>query len=68
MANTEKKVTIRLPKTRAEQEDVFVSVNDRTWLIRRGEEVSVPECVAKLLQNRERAMETALKFEQSTAK
>lgn len=68
MANAEKKVTIRLPKTRAEQEDVFVSVNDRTWLIRRGEEVSVPECVAKLLRNRERALELALKFEQSTAK
>lgn len=64
----EKKVTIRLPKTRAEQEDVFVSVNSRTWLIRRGEEVSVPECVAKLLKNRETAMDAALKYEHSTAK
>ena len=40
-----------------------MSVNARTWLIRRGETVKVPECVAKLLQNRELALDAALAFE-----
>lgn len=59
----EKTVSLRLPKSRNEQEDLFVSVNARTWLIRRGETVKVPECVAKLLQNRELALDAALAFE-----
>ena len=36
--------------------DQFVSVNDRTWLIRRGEEVEVPECVYEVLRERDRAV------------
>ena len=32
----EKMVSIRLPLTRTEKDDVFVSVNNRTWLIKRG--------------------------------
>lgn len=59
----EKQVTLRLPKSRSEQEDVFVSINSRNWLIRRGEAVTVPQCVATLLQNRELALEAALAFE-----
>ena len=59
----EKQVTLRLPKSRSEQEDVYVSVNARNWLIRRGETVRVPRCVAKLLQNRELALEAALAYE-----
>ena len=35
----EKTVKIRIPRTKADQEDVFVSVNMRTWLIKRGVEV-----------------------------
>ena len=61
----EKLVSLRLPKSRNEQEDVFVSVNARTWLIRRGETVQVPQCVAKLLQNRELALDAALAYEKS---
>ena len=32
----EKMVTIKLPRERKDQEDVFVSVNMRTWQIKRG--------------------------------
>lgn len=62
-AKGEKLVKIRLPKERRDQEDVFVSVNERTWLIKRGVEVEVPECVAEVLQNRERMLETIMAFE-----
>ena len=44
----EKRVTIRLPLTREQREDVFVGINGKTWLIKRGEEVSVPWTVAKV--------------------
>ena len=59
----EKKVKIRLPKERRDQEDVFVSVNERSWLIRRGVEVEVPLCVAEVLRDRERMLETIMAFE-----
>ena len=65
--NGEKLVRIRLPKERRDQEDVFVGVNERTWLIRRGVEVEVPECVAEVLENREMMLETIMEFE-STAR
>ena len=50
---TEKKVKIRLPVTRDQNDDVFVSVNERTWLIKRGVEVEVPECVVEVLNRSE---------------
>lgn len=64
----EKKVRIRIPKTRSETEDVYVSVNNRNWLIQRGVEVEVPECVAEVLRNSELAEEAALKFIEQNAK
>ena len=59
----EKKVKIKLPRERRDQEDVFVGVNERTWLIRRGVEVEVPLCVAEVLRSRELMMETIMAFE-----
>ncbi len=61
-------VTIRLPKTRELQEDVFVSVNQRTWLIRRGETVEVPTCVAEVLRHSETMAERALAFDSRVSK
>ena len=65
MAVTKKEqtVTIRLPKTRELQEDVFVSVNQRSWLIKRGESVEVPGCVAEVLRHSEEMAEIALAFD-----
>lgn len=60
----EKLVTIRIPKSRDEEGDVFVSVNDRTWLIQRGVSVEVPECVLEVLQAREERIDAAISYEQ----
>jgi hypothetical protein len=47
----EKMVTIKLPRDReGKKGDQFVSVNERTWLIKRGVEVEVPECAAEVLR------------------
>lgn len=47
----EKLVKIKLFKDSYKyKDDVFVSVNNRNWLIQRGVEVEVPECVAEVLE------------------
>ena len=56
-APKEKMVTIRIPRFKANQEDVFVSVNERTWIVKRGVEVEVPECVAEVIRHQEEMME-----------
>ena len=53
----EKLVKVKIPKVRANQEDVFVSVNERTWIVKRGVEVEVPECVAEVLQHQEEMLD-----------
>ena len=58
-----KTVTIRLPKTKELRDDVFVSVNQCSWLIRRGETVEVPACVAEVLQHSEDMAQEALAYE-----
>lgn len=58
----EKKVKLRIPRTKSENDDVYVSVNDRSWLIRRGEEVEVPECVAEVLLHQEQMLEEAYQY------
>ena len=64
----EKLVKVRIPKTKDNQGDVFVSVNDRTWLIQRGKEVDVPECVAEVLLHQQRMEEEALAFEEEASR
>lgn len=63
MAEKKNTVKIRLPKMRADQEDVFVSVNDYTCIIKRGVEVEVPVFVAEVLRHREEMLETIMDFE-----
>jgi hypothetical protein len=58
----EKMVKIRIPRDRKDEADVYVSVNEREWLIKRGVEVEVPECVAEVLRNQEIALEKADAF------
>jgi hypothetical protein len=62
-APKEKMVKIRIPRTRADQEDVPVWVNERSWLIKRGVEVEVPECVAEVLRHQEEMLENIMLFE-----
>ena len=62
-APKEKMVKIRIPRTKADQEDVPVWVNERSWLIKRGVEVEVPECVAEVLRHQEEMLENIMLFE-----
>ena len=64
MAEKKNTVKIRLPKMRADQEDVFVSVNDYTCIIKRGVEVEVPVFVAEVLRDREEMLEKIMEFEE----
>ena len=61
-AKVEELIKIRLPRSREEDEDVYVSVNDRSWLIKRGVTVEVPACVAEVLRHQEDALEKAYEF------
>lgn len=64
----EKLVKIRIPKTKENQDDVYVSVNDRNWQIKRGVEVEVPECVAEVLLLKEIMQEKALAYQEEASK
>lgn len=62
-APKQKMVKIRIPRTKADQEDVFVSVNNYTCIIKRGVEVEVPDYVAEVLQHQEEMLEKIMLFE-----
>lgn len=63
----EKMVKIKLPLSRTEKDDVPVAVNDRTWLIQRGVEVEVPECVVEVLKHQEEMLRQSMEFEEAHA-
>lgn len=59
---TEKKeaeVTIKLPRISNKSDVVYVSVGERSWRIKRGCEVSVPESAYEVLCNSELAEDRA---------
>ena len=60
-------VTVRIPRTKADQEDVFVSVNQRTYIIKRGVSVEVPDFVAEVLLHQEEMLEQIMLFESRNA-
>jgi hypothetical protein len=66
--NGPKMVKIRIPKTKELKEDVFVSVNFRTYQIQRGVEVEVPDFVAEVLQHKEEMLEEIMLFEEKVQK
>ena len=63
MAEKKNTVKVRLPKIRADQEDVFVSVNDYTCIVKRGVEVEVPVFVAEVLRHQEEMLEQIMQFQ-----
>ena len=65
MAEKTKTVTIRIPRVNPKQEDVFVSVNNYTCLVKRGVEVEVPDFVAEVLQHQEQMLEIIQQFEEA---
>lgn len=63
-----KMVKVRIPRTKKDQEDVFVSVNLNTYIIKRGVEVEVPDYVAEVLRHQEEMLEQIMEFESDHAK
>ncbi len=61
----EELISIRLPLTKELRDDVFVRVNHRTWLIKRGETVKVPACVVEVLEHADQATAESLQFQAS---
>lgn len=66
--SAEKMVKIKLPRIRDREEDVFVSINERTWMIKRGVEVEVPQCVASVIADSEAMEEEAYAFKSGVSK
>lgn len=75
MANTEAKtapkgekmVKIKLDLTRSEKDDVYVALNGKPYLIKRGVEVEVPEGVVEILKHKEEMLAQAIEFEAQAA-
>ena len=67
MSESKKKVTIRLPKIKGETDDVFVSVNNYTCVIKRGVEVEVPVFVKEVLDHQEEMLETIQAFQEKNS-
>ena len=66
-AKKPKTVKIKLPLTRTEKDDVYVAVNGRSYLIKRGEFVTVPASVAEILQHKEEMLTQAMEYEAQAA-
>lgn len=65
---TEKMVKVRVPRDKSRKEDsIFVSVNEKTYQVKVGEWVEVPESVAEVIQTSIDAMDEAYEKEAAIA-
>ena len=55
-------VTVILPRVSGKANAVFISVGERSWRIKRGCEVAIPECAYDVLRNAELAEDTATAY------
>ena len=58
--NEQVMVKVKVPRTKADQEDKFVSVNNYTCIIKRGEWVEVPDFVAEVLEHEEKMLDAIM--------
>ena len=56
-------VTINIPITRSEKDDVWVAVNGKSMQIKRGVDVEVPLCIAKALEHSQNMLIEAMEYE-----
>ena len=65
-----KRVTVRLPRLPGQNaiQEEFFSVNGKNYIIKRGETVDIPEEVAEVIRNGEKAEEYALHYADSLVK
>ena len=63
-ANNAKKAVVHLPRLRGQnaQQEEFFSVNGKNYIIQRGIDVEVPEEVAEVIRNAQRAEECAMRY------
>ena len=63
-ATKSKKVTVRLPSLPGQNaiQEEFFSVNGKNYIIKRGETVEIPEEVAEVIRNAEKAEEYAMQY------
>lgn len=63
-AESKRKVEVRLPMNKGQNanQDEFFSVNFKNYIIRRGETVEIPEELAEVIVNAEKADEYAMRF------
>lgn len=68
--NNAKRVEVRLPRNPGQNanQDEFFSVNGKNYIIKRGETVEIPEEVAEVIRNAEKAEEYALHYVDSLVK
>ena len=60
----DQKITVRLPRlqgTNANQ-DEFFSVNFKNYIVKRGERVEIPQELAEVIENGEKAEEYAIQY------
>ena len=62
------KKKIKLPLTRTETADKWCAVNGKSFLIKRGVEVEVPDYVAEVLQNEEDMLSIGMVYEEEAKK
>ena len=62
------KKKIRLPLTKTDKADKYVAVNGKSYLIKRGETVEVPDFVAEVLEHEEEMLAIGMEFEEQAAK
>ena len=69
MAETEKKVEVRLPRNAGQNanQDEFFSVNLKNYIIKRGETVEIPEELAEVIRNNEQAEDYAMRYAEEKA-
>ena len=62
--NAKRRVEVRLPRNTGRDaiQEEFFSVNGRNYIIKRGETVEIPEEVAEVIRNGEKAEEYALRY------
>lgn len=62
--NAKRRVEVRLPRNKGRDaiQEEFFSVNGRNYIVKRGETVEIPEEVAEVIRNGEKAEEYALHY------
>ena len=67
--NDAKRVSVKLPRNNGQNanQDEFFSVNFKNYIIKRGERVEIPEALAEVIENNEKAEDFAMQYIEETS-